>query len=131
MPEHFYTPVVPVDRVPESKDARLEGFFRHTGADIRYGGGRAFYLIDADFVQMPAFADFHRAESYYATLAHELTHWTRHPSRLDRDMGKKAWGDAGLPWRNWSRNWAPRSCARTWALRQKSGKIMPPTSPHG
>ena len=35
------------------------------------------------------------AESYYATLAHETTHWTRHPSRLDRDFGRKRFGDEG------------------------------------
>jgi len=29
------------------------------------------------------------------TLAHECTHWTRHQSRLDRDLGRKKWGDAG------------------------------------
>jgi len=29
------------------------------------------------------------------TLAHELTHWTRHPARLDRDFGRKRFGDAG------------------------------------
>ena len=34
-------------------------------------------------------------ESYYATLAHELTHWTRHRTRLDRDFGRKSWGDEG------------------------------------
>jgi len=33
--------------------------------------------------------------AYYATLAHECTHWTRHKSRLDRDLGRKRWGDAG------------------------------------
>jgi antirestriction protein ArdC len=38
---------------------------------------------------------FKDPESYYATLAHESTHWTRHPSRLNRDMGRKKWGDAG------------------------------------
>ncbi len=26
---------------------------------------------------------------------HESTHWTRHASRLDRDMGRKSWGDEG------------------------------------
>jgi antirestriction protein ArdC len=35
------------------------------------------------------------AESYYATLAHECTHWTRHPRRLDRDFGRNPWGDEG------------------------------------
>lgn len=26
-------------------------------------------------------------------LGHELTHWTRHPSRLDRDFGRRRHGD--------------------------------------
>lgn len=96
LPEQYYLPAVPVARdAPEAKISRLDDFFRHTGADIRHGGGRAYYRIDADFVQMPQFEDFHTGESYYATLAHELAHWTRHPSRLNRDMGKKQWGDAG------------------------------------
>ena len=28
-------------------------------------------------------------------MLHELTHWTRHPSRLDREFGRKRWGDEG------------------------------------
>jgi antirestriction protein ArdC len=44
---------------------------------------------------MPPFESFLDAESYYATLLHELTHWTRHPSRLARDMGGKRWRDHG------------------------------------
>jgi antirestriction protein ArdC len=39
-----------------------------------------------------AFVD---AESYYATLAQEATHWTKHPSRLAREFGRKKWGDDG------------------------------------
>ena len=35
------------------------------------------------------------AESYAATKAHELTHWTKHPSRLDRDFGRQRFGDEG------------------------------------
>jgi antirestriction protein ArdC len=44
---------------------------------------------------MPPFVTFKDAESYYATLGHEATHWTRHPSRLDRDFGRKRFGDEG------------------------------------
>ncbi len=44
---------------------------------------------------MPPFEAFRDAESYYATLAHECTHWTRHPKRLERDFGRKRWGDEG------------------------------------
>ena len=35
---------------------------------------------ELDYVQMPPFEAFRDAESYYATLAHELTHWTKHPN---------------------------------------------------
>ena len=75
--------------------ARLDAFFAATGADIRHGGHRAFYAIEADTLQMPPFETFHSPERYYATLAHEGCHWTRHPSRLNRDLGRKQWGDAG------------------------------------
>ena len=44
---------------------------------------------------MPPFEAFRDAESYYSTLAHELTHWTKHPQRLDRDFDRKKWGDEG------------------------------------
>ena len=55
----------------------------------------AYYNVSQDFVQMPPFEIFRDAESYYATLAHETTHWTRHKSRLDRDFGRKRFGDEG------------------------------------
>lgn len=80
----------PVERIEH-----VERFFAATGADIRHGGDRAYYRVDADYVQMPPFEYFEDAESYYATLAHECGHWTRHPSRLDRDFGQKQWGDKG------------------------------------
>jgi antirestriction protein ArdC len=44
---------------------------------------------------MPPFETFKDAESHAATLAHELTHWTRHESRLHRDFGRKRFGDEG------------------------------------
>src|ERR1700733_16128923 len=44
---------------------------------------------------MPKLEAFRDGESYYATLAHEMTHWTRHESRLNRDLGRKRFGDAG------------------------------------
>ena len=73
----------------------LEAFVRGTGADIRYGGGRAFYRGDQDYIQMPDFAAFRDAQLAYATLNHELVHWTKAETRLNRDMGRKRWGDAG------------------------------------
>ncbi len=92
--ESYHLPAFPtldaVDRIP-----RADAFFRATGADIRHGGGQAYYAAQSDHVQMPNFESFRDAESYYATLAHECIHWTKHGSRLDRDFGRKRWGDEG------------------------------------
>jgi antirestriction protein ArdC len=40
-------------------------------------------------VQRPIPQSFETAESYAATKAHEITHWTSHKSRLDRQLGKR------------------------------------------
>lgn len=94
LPPHYYALAEPVLDPVERID-RAESYFAATGADIRHGGNQAFYSVATDRVQMPPFETFRDAESYYATLAHECTHWTRHPSRLDRDFGRKRWGDEG------------------------------------
>lgn len=94
LPERYYAK--PADPLPASE--RLEHadrFFLNTRADIRHGGNRAYYALGDDHIQMPPFEAFRDAESYAATLAHELTHWTRHPTRLDRNLGRKHWGDEG------------------------------------
>lgn len=72
----------------------LDTFFQNTKADI-FTGAKAAYNIGTDRIEMPPFECFNHASGYYATLAHELTHWTRHPTRLDRDFGRKRFGDEG------------------------------------
>lgn len=94
LPGHYYA-LAKSDPNPDERDARAEAFFAATGADIRHSGSSAFYVPSQDFIQMPAFEAFRDAEGYYATLAHECTHWTRHVSRLDRDLGRKRFGDEG------------------------------------
>lgn len=87
LPEEFLTRPEPVD--PFTIPARLEAldrFFAATGATIRHGGGRAFFAPAQDLVQMPPFEAFRDRESYYSTLAHEMTHWTGHNNRLARDL---------------------------------------------
>ncbi|MCW2248055.1 antirestriction protein ArdC [Azospirillum fermentarium] len=94
LPEQYRAVAAPVPD-PMKRIEQAERFFAGTGADIRHGGNRAYYAAQPDYVQMPEFVTFRDAESYYATLAHETTHWTKHPSRLNRDLGRKRWGDEG------------------------------------
>jgi antirestriction protein ArdC len=94
LPERFYALAEP-PKDTMHRIERADAFFAATGADIRHGGNRAYYTITGDYIQMPPFVAFRDAESHAATLAHELTHWTRHPSRLNRDFGRKRFGDEG------------------------------------
>jgi antirestriction protein ArdC len=55
-----------------------------TGADVRHGGGKAFYCPDGDFIQLPQKSAFLKTHEYYGVLAHETVHWSGHKSRLDR-----------------------------------------------
>lgn len=94
LPEHFYVKPEPKFTAVQRVD-HAESFFAATRADIRYRGGRAYYAQHTDYIQMPPIESFVDAESFYATLAHETTHWTKHPSRIERDFGRKTWGDEG------------------------------------
>jgi len=94
LPAHYYArPEAKADKLELIESA--EGFCAATGAVIRHGGNMAYYAPGPDLIQLPVPEAFRDAESYAATKAHELTHWTKHPSRLDRDFGGKRFGDTG------------------------------------
>lgn len=94
LPER-YAPLPPASVNPDARVAEADAWVERVGATVRHGGSQAFYAPGPDIVQMPDFDRFVDAHGYYATLVHELVHWTRHPSRLDRDLGARRFGDAG------------------------------------
>jgi antirestriction protein ArdC len=71
-----------------------ERFFAATGATIRHAATQAYYAPSTDVIVLPPPEAFRDRQSYAATKAHELTHWTSHPSRLDRTLGKRFGDDA-------------------------------------
>jgi antirestriction protein ArdC len=73
-------------RNPDARDELADAFLGSTGADIREGHGEACYIPSRDFISMPAFAGFKGADHFYSVAFHELTHWTGHKVRLDRDL---------------------------------------------
>lgn len=83
-------PLGPVERI-DAADRLVTG----TGARVEHGGERAYFSRMTDHIQMPAedlfcgTATMTRSEGYYATLLHELIHWTGPKHRVDRDMGKR------------------------------------------
>ena len=94
LPEIYHAKIEPKFS-PMVRIAHAESFFAATEAVIRYGGNRAYYAMDSDRIHMPPIEAFRDAESFYSTLAHETTHWTRHQNRLARNFGRQTWGDEG------------------------------------
>lgn len=94
LPDHFYKQPEKPAMDKHQRNEELEIFFAHTKADI-YTGKQAFYSQSTDRIQMPPIESFRTITDYYATLSHEITHWTKHPTRLNRDFGRKQNGDEG------------------------------------
>ncbi len=94
LPADYYASPEPIGEKVQLIES-AEGFFAATRAVIRNGGSKAYYAPGPDVIQLPLPEAFRDASSYAATKAHELTHWTKHPSRLNRDFGGKRFGDTG------------------------------------
>ena len=93
LPERFH-PAVSLDLVePEGREAELDGFFAAIPVNLRHQGCEAYYEPTPDRVTMPPASLFSGFDHYYATLAHELSHWSGHSSRLARDL-KNRFGTA-------------------------------------
>lgn len=69
---------------------RAEDLVLLSGAEVIHKkGDEAFYSLRSDSITMPLKEQFSTPDKYYATLLHELGHWTGHKDRLDRSMINK------------------------------------------
>ena len=78
-----------IEDKPFSNNVMVDTMVTNTGAHIKHGGNSAYYRPSEDYINMPIKADFFDEAGYYATLLHELTHWSGHKHRLDRTKGKR------------------------------------------
>lgn len=86
LPARVTDPDAKAPRNGDARDVIADEFLKATGADIREGAGEAFYVPSRDFISMPAFGAFKGADHFYATVFHELGHWTGAKPRLGRDL---------------------------------------------
>lgn len=72
----------------------VDDFVRNTKAIVEHKGDKACYIPSLDKIWMPKPQAFTGSktctatEGYYSTLLHELTHWTGHEKRLNREKTK-------------------------------------------
>jgi antirestriction protein ArdC len=84
LPDSAFLPVAPLkahDPLP-----RAEALIAASGAHVSTRGDTPMYVPGADCIQMPPLGAFVDSTDYYATVLHELAHWTGHATRLNRDM---------------------------------------------
>jgi antirestriction protein ArdC len=93
LPNRFFPEPRPLPS-PTERDHALDSFFAAIPARIRNWGAEAFYSPVVDQVTMPEPGLFRDLDHYRATLAHELSHWTGHDSRLARQMGGRSGSEA-------------------------------------
>jgi antirestriction protein ArdC len=78
----------------------VDEFVSDTGASIIYGGSRACFIPQLDEIRMPDRALFigsatsSATEAFFATLLHELTHWTATVARCNRDLSGRFGSEA-------------------------------------
>ena len=94
LPEFYHPKPLVAALEPEGREERLDAFFAEIDADLRHHGAQAYYEPLRDRITMPPAELFEAYDHYYATLAHELSHWTGHSSRLDRDLKNRFGSDA-------------------------------------
>ena len=86
-----YTPA-DIEDVPEftaNPNTAMDTLAADVGVDVRNVDlAQAFYAPTPDYVNMPHMEQFDSPEAYACTLGHEITHWTKHKSRLDRNEGR-------------------------------------------
>jgi antirestriction protein ArdC len=78
-------PHVPKERTPFEAIEAGERILVSSGARISHDqADRCFYHRSTDSIHLPPKEAFNDAPGYYGTALHELSHWTGHPSRLNR-----------------------------------------------
>lgn len=67
---------------------RAENILEASGVKLVHRAqGHAFYRPGEDAIYLPEKKQFSSEEGYYSTALHELSHWTGHESRLNREFG--------------------------------------------
>jgi antirestriction protein ArdC len=89
LPSDYYAPSLPLQVSTTERICVLDEAFNRVGASVRHGGDQAYFSAKTDHVQMPEIGRFRDNEQYYATLAHELGHYTGGAARLNRMFGKR------------------------------------------
>lgn len=72
----------------------IDAVVQKLGIAICTGGDQPSYNLRTDEISMPRRERFSSDDRYYATLLHEICHWTGQRGRCNRTFGRRYQGDA-------------------------------------
>lgn len=72
------------DFSPIEECEKVLAAYKKRGPRVTFGGDRAYYSPQLDYIKVPTPEDFQTPENYYNVLFHEHVHGTGHSSRLAR-----------------------------------------------
>jgi len=72
------------DKTTSLKINTCEEIIRKASPVIKHNISQCYYNPKEDIISLPTIENFESKEEYYASLFHELIHWTGHQSRLNR-----------------------------------------------
>ena len=89
-----YQPTAPFVLSEAERIGHAETFLAALKITIRFGGDAAYYRPSDDTVNLPDFACFHDAVSFYGVALHECGHASGAKHRLDRDLSGRFGSEA-------------------------------------
>jgi len=94
LPERFYPAAVAAESQTANEPIpHLQAFFDAIPADTRFTGREAYYMPATDRIYMPELSLFENPHHFYSVWSHELAHWTKAPTRLNRSYGASKFGN--------------------------------------
>ena len=87
-------PRTPLELQSHTRIDDIEAFIASTGATFDEGGDRAYFRPTSDNIRVPELGKFSSVGDYYATIFHEMVHWTSAEKRCDRKLGARFGDDA-------------------------------------
>ena len=82
-------PAPDITNAPRARPEAADIILKASTANITIGGDRAFYSPTGDFISLPPENAFRSPPEWATTALHELSHWTGHKSRLNRDLAHR------------------------------------------
>lgn len=89
-----WEPPAPAGLANHTPIEAAETWIASSRANITYGSNQAFYSPSHDRIEVPAIGQYNDPLDHYATVCHELTHWTSAAHRLNRQLGERFGDDA-------------------------------------